>query len=155
MIKSIITKMVTKKKLEDNFGPSSGRDVPEASMEIDELAEDIKLEISGVLAGHLDHGGFTKFSFESLEAELNDIADEIVFGNIIEDAEFTLMDREQFLETYAIGGYTEEQREVFDNVYYYMNDDMQGQWLFSKYIQHDNDMYTNNSVDFVIIVNEQ
>ncbi|MDC3424551.1 hypothetical protein NC797_08510 [Aquibacillus sp. 3ASR75-11] len=56
------------------------------------------------------------------------------------------------METYVLGNFNEEQMEVFDKLFYYMNSDDRAGWLKSNYINNDPNEYTDNLVNFVVVV---
>lgn len=147
-MKHILSLMVEKKRLEDQYGWRSCFDVPE---QYDKM-ENLSVEIMNNLKEYEKH--HTDILATNLYDVLDTIAFEIVNGNISEEAEVMFYTQDEYLETYVLGNFNEEQMEVFDKLFYYMNSDDRAGWLKSNYINNDSNEYTDNLVNFVVVVIE-
>ncbi len=147
-MKHILSLMVEKKQLENQYGWQSCFDVPE---QYDKM-ENLSVEIMSNLKEYEKH--HTDILATNLYDVLDTIAFEIVNGNISEEAEVMFYTQDDYLETYVLGNFNEEQMEVFDKLFYYMNSDDRAGWLKSNYINNDPNEYTDNLVNFVVVVIE-
>ncbi|MGQ9028444.1 hypothetical protein BLL41_21370 [Bacillus sp. FMQ74] len=147
-MKHILSLMVEKKRLEDQYGWRSCFDVPEQYDKMENLSVEIMNNLKEYEKHHAD------ILASNLYDVLDTIAFEIVNGNISEEAEVMFYTQDDYLETYVLGNFNEEQMEVFDKLFYYMNSDDRAGWLKSNYINNDPNEYTDNLVNFVVVVIE-
>lgn len=151
MLNIIVNKIREKSELENRYGWVSCFDAPEAYNEMGKLAGEIEELCEEVVQSNLDHNGFAKFLPETLRDVLYYINGHF---DSIEGKELVLYTQDEYIETYVLGGISEDAREVFDNLFYYMNSDERAGWLHSHYIDHDECAFADEYVDFVIMAYE-
>ena len=146
-MKELIDLLVEKKRLEDKYGHISCFDAPEAYERMEELADKAR-ERAEQLAKEC------RCSTSAIMEVAEDIADDILDGNIRDDVNVSLFNVDDFIEEYVLSGVDEAGRKLFDSLYYWMDADMRIQWLKRNYIDGDHSIYTAQNVDCIAVIGE-
>lgn len=146
-MKKLIDMLVEMKRLEDRFGHISCFDAPEAYKRMEELADEAR-ERAKQLAKEC--GCSTSAIMEVAE----DVANDILDGNIRDDVNVSLLNVDYFIDEYVLSGIDEAGRNLFDSLFYWMDADMRIQWLKRNYIDGDHSIYTTRNVDCVVVIGE-
>jgi hypothetical protein len=152
--KNIVALMVEHKKLDSSYGFLSCFDYPKAYDRIDELQKEINdLIISeyGSVANEM-HNNVT---VNKINDVLESIASDVYNGNInLEECSINFYTQDEFLTSYVTDNFTQEQQEIFDSLFHWIESDTRGNWIYTKHIDTSY-MYTNEKfVDLVFVVDK-
>lgn len=149
MIRHIINQLVQVEELKDQYGWQSCLDVPDA---YDEMGE--KGTESLMNAWQFANDAGKDICGTNIFTVCQDIAREIVNGNISRDAEIHFYSQDAYIEQYITESMDESAQKVFDSLFYWMNSDDRARWLQSNYLTHDPEAWTDTWSTFVILVCE-
>ena len=146
-MKNIIKLMIEKKELESQYGSLSCFDYPKEY----ERMEELTTEINKLIKQEVNVDAPISYIYEVLDKVALDIMNN---NNIhLDEIEIYVYSQDDFIEFYILEGMDESARNMFDSLFYFMDSDHRAAWIKANYIAGDPNLYTNQFIDFVVVVN--
>jgi hypothetical protein len=153
-VKNIIALMAEYYSLNSRFGYVSCLDVPEAYDRMEEIQNEIEELLISEYAG-VANMMTNNVSIRKIREVLESIAYDVHNNNVnLEAVDISFYTQDEFICEYVCSNFNEQQQELFDSLFYWINSDSRGAWLYQR--EYDSDtMYTNGKyMDFVFMVNK-
>jgi hypothetical protein len=149
-LKEMLVNVIELKKLNNQYGWQSCFDVPDAYDQMENLASEIHADLENAFPnfGSITHGHIK----DNLESIASDFLNNNWNTDDLDDIEIHYYSLDEYIEIFVLEGLDEQGRQLFDSLFYWMNSDDRGKWLYTNYVQGESNTYTNIFHDYFIEV---